>query len=192
MAALSRCWYIQRIAVAQVTDVQKFLPVTGGHLLQILDVDEPIPSGLIDGRQNLQCPYRRPDTSHWPFFILTDTTAAHAAVRITSDLVEPRRDLMLGEFAGQPPGLPWPVSASYQVSHKLFDELTALHPKPGQSFPLVITVRLATWFGRHDHFVLRLPVCALDADAPAVMVGFVGSHWKRSGRYPVSFLRQES
>jgi hypothetical protein len=37
----------------QVADVQKRLPVAGGHLLQIVDVDEPVPGGLIDGRQNL-------------------------------------------------------------------------------------------------------------------------------------------
>jgi hypothetical protein len=43
MTAPPRRWWIQRIAAAQVTDVQKFLPVADGNLLQIVDVDEPIP-----------------------------------------------------------------------------------------------------------------------------------------------------
>ncbi|MCA1709449.1 MAG: hypothetical protein LC808_41675, partial [Actinobacteria bacterium] len=92
-----------------------------------------------------------PYTSHRPLFILTDTTAAHGEARIISNLVELRCYLVLSKFPGQPPGLPWPASAAHQISDKLFDQLVAVHSEPDQTFPLLIAVRLATWFPQLGH-----------------------------------------
>jgi hypothetical protein len=92
-----------------------------------------------------------PGASYRPFFILADTIAAHMTVRVTSDQVEPRRNLGLGEFPGQPPSLPWPASTPHQVSHKLFNELVAPYSEPRQAFPLLTAVPLVA--SRHGHQV---------------------------------------
>src|SRR5918997_7202488 len=84
-------------------------------------------------------------------FILTDTAAAHAHVRVVSDVVEPRRDLALSEFPGQAPSFAWPASAAHQVGHNWLDEFATVHAEPGEAFPLLIAVRLTSLFSRHEH-----------------------------------------
>jgi hypothetical protein len=37
----------------------------------------------------------------------------------------------------------------------LFDELVTFHAELHQTFPLLITVRLARWFGRHGHLAFN-------------------------------------